>query len=158
MAHPTGKASPPALSSHMIKHHLRHRAITTHVEGGERDRELRLAGALENENGELRLGLIRAASHGDMGTLKATLPFFAPRDAGSLPGAAERAAERERRGESRRRPSLCCSSGAPTRCGCSTGEPAVVVAAACGNAESLETIVNHGVNNQLPEPHRVLNR
>ena len=31
----------------MIKHHLRHRSITTHVEGGERDRELRLAGALE---------------------------------------------------------------------------------------------------------------
>ena len=145
MARPTGKASPPALSSHMIKHHLRHRAITTHVEGGERDRELRLAGALETENGEVRLGLIRAAAHGDIDTLNATLPFL-------------RHVTQDHYLELLNEP--LSASAAANQVACVAmllkwgadpmrlfnGEPAVVVAAAFGNAESLEVIVDHGID------------
>eukprot|EP00946_MAST-07B_sp_MAST-7B-sp1_P003995 g3995.t1 len=140
MAHPTGKASPPPLSSHMIKHHLRHRSITTHVEGGERDRELRLAGALETENGDVLRGLSSAAANGDLDTLKRTLPYIRHvtkdhyLELLNEPLSASCAANHRSCVE------VLLEWGAdPMRH--FNGEPAVVVAAAHGNSEALEAIV-----------------
>ncbi len=147
MAHPgTDRSTLPApLSSHMIKHHLRARDVTTHVEGGERDRELRLAGQLEIEMGDTVRGIVAAARDNDLAQLERTLPYLRhvtqdhylellnePLDAAAF---ANNTACVE----------LLLTWGAdPNRL--FNGKPASVVAAGEGNAESLEIIMAHGCN------------
>ena len=75
--HPSPKRDgtlPSPLSSHMIKHHLRFRDISTINEGGEKDRESRLQGALEYEMGDIVRGIVEAARHDDLTALMKMLP------------------------------------------------------------------------------------
>ena len=145
MAYPTGKGNPPPLSSHMIKHHLRVRNVTTAVEGGERDRELRLAGQLEIEIGETMRGISASAANGDIDMLRKTLPFLRhvtndhylellnePLSAATFADHTECVEE------------LLKWGADPTRL--FNGEPAVVVAASAGHTRSLKIIIERGGN------------
>lgn len=148
MAHPntTHDATLPSpLSSHMIKHHLRFRNISTINEGGEKDREARLKGAIEYETGDIVSGIVAAAKDNDMKTLLKTLPFLRhvtqdhylellnePLDAAAHSNNSTCVEELLKWGAN------------PNRL--FNGKPASVVAASRGNMESLQVMMNYDCN------------
>ena len=134
---------PPPLSSHMIKHHLRFRNVTTLTEGGEKDRESRLQGALEYELGDSVRGIVEAARHNDLKTLLKTLPYLRhvtqdhylellnePLNAATYANNPDCVAELIQWGADTNR--------------LFNGEPASVVAASAGNLETLNVIMKCG--------------
>jgi ankyrin repeat protein len=134
---------PPPLSSHMIKHHLKFRGISTTNEGGEKDRELRLQGALEYEIGDTVRGITEAAKHNDFQTLTKALPYLrhvtqdhymellnAPLNAAAHANNSECVTELIKWGANTNR--------------LFNGQPSSVVAASQGNLESLHIIMENG--------------